>query len=71
MAAPAHPKIYHIVHADRLPSIVADGALWCDAAMVKRAGSGPTIGMGSIKARRLRLPVDCHADDKVGDYVPF
>ena len=28
---PANAKIYHIVHADRLPSIVADGYLWLDA----------------------------------------
>lgn len=28
MTVPAQPKIYHIVHVDRLPSIVADGCLW-------------------------------------------
>lgn len=30
MTVPAQPKIYHIVHVDRLPSIIADGCLWCD-----------------------------------------
>ena len=30
MAPPAQPKIYHIAHFDRLPSIIADGSLWCD-----------------------------------------
>ena len=29
------------------------------------------IGMSSIKARRLRLPVKCYPGDRVGDYVPF
>ena len=33
MPQPTHPKIYHIVHVDRLASIMADGALWSDAAM--------------------------------------
>ena len=33
MPMPAEPKIYHIVHVDRLPSIVKDGYLWCDAKM--------------------------------------
>ncbi|MDI6750467.1 MAG: DUF4433 domain-containing protein [Rhodocyclaceae bacterium] len=27
---PPQPKIYHIAHVDRLPSIAADGFLWCD-----------------------------------------
>ncbi len=30
-----------------------------------------TIGMNSIKQRRLRLPVKCHPGDYVGEYVPF
>lgn len=68
---PAQPKIYHIIHVDRLASVIADGCLWCDAAIVQRAAPGTTIGMGSIKARRLTLPVGCHRGDHVGDYVPF
>ena len=31
MPAPEHPRIYHIVHSDRLPSIVNAGGLYCDA----------------------------------------
>jgi hypothetical protein len=68
---PAQPKIYHIVHVDRLASIVADGCLWSDAEVVKRGHPGTTIGMGGIKTRRLGLPVDCHPGDHVGDFVPF
>ncbi|NSZ06216.1 DUF4433 domain-containing protein [Agrobacterium tumefaciens] len=70
MPIPANPKIYHIVHVDNLASIVADGRLWSDAVMVQRQG-GTVIGMGSIKQRRLGLPVSCHQGTKVGEYVPF
>lgn len=68
---PAQPKIYHIVHVDRLASIVADGCLWSDTEVVRRGQGGTTIGMGGIKARRLELPVECHPGDHVGDFVPF
>jgi hypothetical protein len=68
---PAQPKIYHILHADRLPSVLAAGGLWCDAEMQRRGGGGTTIGMSAIKQRRLTLPVTCHPGDAVGDYVPF
>ncbi len=68
---PAQPKIYHIFHIDRLASVVAAGGLWCDAEMQRRGGDGTVIGMGQIKARRLRLPVKCHPGDYVGEYVPF
>ena len=53
MTVPAQPKLYHIVHVDRLPSIVADECLWCDREVVRRAPPGTTIGMSSIKQRRL------------------
>jgi hypothetical protein len=69
---PPRPKIYHIAHADRLPSIVADGFLWCDAEVIQRAPAGTTIGMSSIKQRRLvELQLDSHPDLHVGDCVPF
>jgi len=68
---PAAPKLYHITHVDNLPSIVADSVLWSDAALIQRGGPAASIGMGSIKARRLSLPVKCHAGDLVGGYVPF
>lgn len=68
---PQQPKIYHIAHVDRLPSIVADGFLWCDAEVVRRAPAGTTIGMSSIKQRRLTLPLGSHPDLHVGDCVPF
>lgn len=73
MNAPAQPKIYHIVHVDRLPSILASEGLCCDATMVKRAGSaGTIIGMNSIKQRRLtELTLSSHSGLYVGQCVPF
>lgn len=72
MPPPSHPKIYHIVHVDRLPSIVADGCLWCDAEVVRRAPPGTTIGMNKIKERRLtELALSSHPQLHVGDCVPF
>ncbi len=72
MPPPAAPKIYHIVHVDRLPSIIADGVLWCDAEIVRRAPPGTTIGMNSIKQRRLtQLHLSCHPGLLVGGCVPF
>ena len=68
---PAQPKIYHIAHVDRLSSIVADGALWCDRRIVAGLNAGTVIGMGDIKQRRLSLPVSCHTGTHVGDYVSF
>ena len=72
MTVPAQPKIYHIVHVDRLPSIVADSNLWCDALITKRASAGTTIGMGRIKQRRLNeLTLNSHPSLHVGECVPF
>jgi len=68
---PLKPKIYHIVHVDRLPSIVAAGFLWCDAEVIRRALASTTIGMSRIKQRRLTLPLNSHPDLHVGDCVPF
>ena len=72
MQIPAEPKIYHIVHADRLPSIIADGWLWCDAEIFRCSPPGTTIGMNGIKQRRLNeLALNSHPDLHVGDCVPF
>jgi ssDNA thymidine ADP-ribosyltransferase, DarT len=71
MPVPANPKIYHIVHVDKLASIVADGMLCADSVMAERPDNGTVIGMNSIKQRRLGLPVACHAGLAVGACVPF
>jgi len=64
---PAPPKIYHIVHVDRLASIVGDGFLWCDAEAQRRVSPGTAIGMSDIKHRRLTTRLDSHPDLSVGD----
>ena len=72
MLVPTEPKIYHIVHVDRLSSIIRDGHLWCDAIVVQRGGIGTSIGMNSIKQRRLEeLTLSSHPRLHVGDCVPF
>ena len=69
---PLQPKIYHIVHADRLQAIIQDGYLWSDAEMVKRlGGAGTTIGMDNIKQRRRSLTLNSHSNLHVGECVPF
>lgn len=72
MTVPTQPKIYHIVHVDRLLSIIADGYLWCDAEVVRRTPAGTTIGMNHIKQRRLEeLTLTSYPNLSVGDCVPF
>ena len=73
MLVPTEPKIYHIVHVDRLSSIIGNGYLWCDAKMAQRSGpTGTAIGMASIKDRRLKqLTLTSHPGLHVGDCVPF
>lgn len=72
MPVPLHPKIYHIVHVDRLASIIADGCLWCDAEILHRSPPGTTIGMNSIKQRRLtQLTLSSYPELHVGECVPF
>lgn len=68
---PAAPKVYHITHVDNVVGILGDGVLLPDSTMVARGGPAAAIGMSTIKARRLRLPVECHPGTCVGEYVPF
>ncbi len=72
MQIPNAPKIYHIVHVDRLPSIIADGFLWSDAEIIHRNPRGSAIGMNAIKHRRLsQLRLTSHPALHVGECVPF
>ena len=71
MPVPAKPRIYHIVHVDRLNSIVADGCLWSDSETTRRGVPGTTIGMQTIKQRRRRRSLHSYPHLNVGDCVPF
>lgn len=72
MPIPEKPKIYHIVHVDRLPSIIAADGLLSDAVMGNRPESGTVIGMTDIKRRRLtELTLASHPHLHVGECVPF
>lgn len=72
MPSPANPKIYHIVHVDKLASIVADGFLFSDTVMAARPANGTVIGMNNIKARRMHeLTLASHPGLLVGQCVPF
>ena len=72
MPIPAEPKIYHIVHVDKLSSIIADGWLWSDAESDRRDSPGTGIGMTHIKHRRLTVNKPASYPDLfVGGCVPF
>ena len=68
---PARPKIYHILHVDRLASVVQSGGLLSDSQMADRPNVGTMIGMLHIKERRLRKALSSHPELHVGDCVPF
>ena len=72
MGMPDEPKLYHIIHFDRLPSVISDGFLWSDAEVRRSSSPGTTIGMPHIKLRRLtELKLTSFPDLHVGDCVPF
>jgi hypothetical protein len=72
MPVPAEPKIYHIIHVDRLRAVVKARGLLSDARIAHKKPAGTTIGMKDIKRRRLKeLRLDSHPDLFVGDCVPF
>ena len=69
---PQNPKIYHILHLDRLASVVQEGGLFCDAESGRRRLGGTDIALKNVKERRLRVCSlrTCPALH-VGDCVPF
>lgn len=69
---PTQIKLYHIVHIDKLSSIIEHGGLLCDEYVIKNNLAGTTIGMSSIKKRRLEeLKLNTYPDLYVGQCVPF
>jgi hypothetical protein len=69
---PSVIQLYHIVHVDRLPSILQYNGLLCDAEIVKIQPPGTTIGLNNIKQRRLtELTLSSYPDLFIGSCVPF
>lgn len=66
-----NPKIYHIVHLDRLASILEQGFLWSDALVQAKGLAGTMIGMPHIKQRRMTNALQSHPGLTVGECVPF
>jgi hypothetical protein len=71
VTVPSRLKVYHITHVDNLPGIIASGGLLSDSRMIASGGPSCTIGMSTIKQRRLAMPVPPHPGTCVGEYVPF
>lgn len=71
MSIPPNPKIFHIVHVDRLSPIISDGLLWCDAKIGSSLPHETSIGLQEIKQRRLTNPLSSHPNLRVGNCVPF
>ena len=68
---PERPQIFHIVHIDRLPSILEEGYLLSDGEVSSRQLTGTAIGMPSVKERRLNKSLLTKPELKVADCVPF
>lgn len=68
---PGNIKIYHIIHVERLDSVLKDGFLYCDAEICQRQNAGPTIGISNIKERRMSTKLSSFPDLTVGQCVPF
>ncbi len=72
MSVPANIKIYHILHCDKLASVLKSSRLLSDAIITRRNSIGTMIGMSKIKLRRLEeLTLRSHPGLYVGQCVPF
>ena len=68
---PSVVQIVHILHVDKLVSVLREGGLWCDAEVRRRDLGGTEIGLPHIKARRLKRPLRSWPGLHVGECVPF
>lgn len=64
-------RIYHILHKDRLRSVLCDGFLWSNEIACQRNCEGTEIGLQSIKSRRMKRPLGVYGNLTVGECVPF
>ena len=71
MTVPKNPKIYHIMHVDRLESVIASDGLRNDDDVERHSLPGTGIGMSNIKMRRKSLALGSYPELCVGQCVPF
>lgn len=71
MAYPTGQKIYHILHYDRIPSLLKGGFLFSDKYVRENGLQGTNIGYQHLKDRRLITPLQSHPELTVGACVPF
>ena len=71
MAIPNSIKIFHILHIDRLNSILSKGHIFSDSYIRNRNIGGSTIGMSKIKEIRLSKRLLKYPDLAIGDCTPF
>lgn len=72
MSPPVNPKIYHLLHHDRLASVLKESCLLSDAIISENEADGTTVGMAKIKHRRMKeCQLSCHPGLYVGQCVPF
>jgi len=69
---PERPKICHIIHHDKLPSVLKDGFLYSDKIITAANPNGTMIGLSNIKRRRLEeCELSSYPGLFVGECVPF
>lgn len=74
MSDPYELPLFHMVHIERLESVLHDGHLLSDKQLQDRAGAEGDTGIGydHIKVRRLsEIHVKCCGNRFVGEFVPF
>lgn len=71
MTYPSGQKIYHIVHYDRLQSLLQHGYLYSDKYVRENHLEGSNIGFQHLKDRRLNTALQSYPDLMVGACVPF
>lgn len=71
MAIPNSIKLFHILHIDKLDSILSDSAIFSDSYIRSAESKGTSIGILKIKDVWLSKKLSTYPDLAVGDCTPF
>lgn len=63
-------NVYHLVHLNSLPPILAAGGLYCKSQLPPEA-QRVDLSHYDLQERRRKTPVTCHPEGTLHDYVPF